>query len=110
MSAQESSSKTPLLVEFSIGPGVRQVARTKKDIPGLAKKTRKALDEAMAGINDMAERVAQTVEKMTKSPSEIEVSFGIKFDAETGVLIAKAGLEASINVTLKWQKRNAEKK
>jgi hypothetical protein len=34
----------------------------------------------------------------------LEVSFGLKLNAETGAIIAKAGTEATINVTLKWER------
>lgn len=39
---------------------------------------------------------------MNNKPGHIEIGFGITFDGEVGVLIAKASMGASINVTLTW--------
>jgi hypothetical protein len=66
-----------------------------------------ALEDAMTLIQNMTTRVRTTIAAMVERPSEIEVAFGIKFDAEAGVLVAKAGVEASINVLLRWKETAA---
>jgi hypothetical protein len=91
----------PVLVEFTPRPGVKQVSLSPDD---LAEKSRKALDSAMDTIHHMARRVVGTINSLVVTPSALEVSFGLKLDAETGAIIAKAGAEASINVTLKWER------
>jgi len=35
---------------------------------------------------------------------EVQVEFGVKLDVEAGALIAKTGVEATINVTLTWER------
>jgi hypothetical protein len=35
-------------------------------------------------------------------PACVEVSFGIKFDIQAGAIIAKTGLESSLNVKMVW--------
>lgn len=89
----------PIRVEFARGPGVQQVALTG---PEALERSARALDDAMGVIRSMADRVRQTIVAMPKRPSGIEISFGIKFDAQAGAVIAKAGVEASINVMFHW--------
>lgn len=95
------NENVPVLVEFTARPGVQQVSLSPAD---LAEKSRKALDSAMNTVHHMARRVVDTINKLADKPSVLEVSFGLKLDAETGAIIAKAGAEASINVTLKWER------
>ena len=52
----------------------------------------------------MARRVRETVDALTDPPSQVEVEFGLKLDAEAGAFIAKVGTEAAINVKLTWEK------
>ena len=52
----------------------------------------------------MAARTVETVKKLSDPPDEVEVSFGLKLDAEAGAVVAKAGTEASINVKLTWER------
>jgi len=89
-------------------PGVQPVAimRGGEQLEELAKKSEKALDQAMNNIYHMAQRVTATMKALPKSelPDKVEVEFGLKLDAEAGAYIAKAGVEASITVTLAWER------
>ncbi len=94
----------PILVQFEPGVGgVGQVSKVGLVSSDLAEKAAAALDKAMNTIHHMARRVTSAMDAMVKKPSEVEVSFGITLDAEAGALVAKAGMEASINVTLVWK-------
>ncbi len=64
-------------------------------------------EKGMELIRACAEQVAATVEKVSQSarPSEVEVELGIKFDGEVGALISKTGIEAHLQVTLKWSRK-----
>ena len=44
---------------------------------------------------------------MVDDPNEIQFEFGIGFSATAGAVIAKAGAEANIKVTLTWKKEGA---
>ncbi len=90
----------PILVEFEIKPGLQQVSLSPADV---VEKSAAALDSAMNTIHHMARRVTSTVDALAARPSLVEVSFGLKLEAEAGAFIAKAGAEASINVKLTWQ-------
>ena len=90
----------PILVEFAVKPGALEVAAAEDPL----EKSAKALDRAMDTVHHMARRVVDTVEALSKQPSQVEVAFGVKFDAEAGAIITKAGVEASINIKLIWTK------
>jgi hypothetical protein len=89
----------PLQIEFSRGPGVQQVALVG---PEAIERSAQALNDAMGIIRQMADRVRATVVAMPVRPEQVEVAFGIKFDAQAGALIAKAGVEAAISIAFRW--------
>jgi hypothetical protein len=92
-----------ILVEFTTGEGLRPVGLfSRKKEPELAEKSNKAIEKAMSTIQRMANRVNSTVGNIDKRPSNVEVEFGIKFDAEVGVIVAKAKMEAGMTVKLGW--------
>ena len=96
---------TPILVEFAPRPGVRQVSLSPDD---LAEKSAQALDRAMGTIRQMAQRVSALRVTLPDEFTQVELEFGLKLEAEAGALISKVGGEASINVTLTWERSDAE--
>lgn len=94
--------KLPILVELTSRSGVQKVALSPTDI---VEKSAKALESAMNTIHGMAQRITNTVDALVKKPSQVEVEFGIKLDGEVGALISKAGVEASLNVKLIWERK-----
>lgn len=92
----------PIIVEFEPRPGMKQVGISPID---MADRSIKALDSAMNAIYYMAKRVNSAVDAIDKKPDGVEVEFGLKLDAETGAIIAKAGIEATLNVKLIWGKQ-----
>lgn len=95
----------PILVELYSRPGLQAVSLSPES---LVDKSTKALDSAMNTIHNMARRVNATVESLAERPTHIEVEFGLKLDAESGAIIAKAGLEASLSVKLIWDRQGAD--
>ena len=95
-----ATNNTPqILIEFPQKPGIQQVSLTPENV---SKKSANALEAAMSTIRQMSDKVAAAVKDIAHKPSEVEIEFGLKFDVESGVLIAKTGMEAGLNVTLKW--------
>ncbi len=96
----------PILVEFEPAAGLRKAARTPEEA---VQEAARALNRAMGLIHHMARRVARTVSAVpvAERPHQAEVTFGLKLDAEAGAVIAKAGMEASINVKLTWEREKA---
>ena len=93
-----------VLVDFD-ADGTEAVAKGVLSVPGdLMEKSQQAIDRAMGTIRGMAARVMDSLKEVSDPPNKVEVSFGIKLDAEAGAMVARAGTEASINVTLTWTK------
>ena len=93
-------SDVAVLVEFQSKPGVQAVSRSPAE---LLERSAKALDQAMITIQYMARRVAATMSSLDAAPEQVEVGFGLNFDIESGVVVARAGVGASINVNLIWK-------
>ena len=91
-----------IIVEFAPVPGVRSVSLTPKDV---IEKSQEAIDDALKKMRGMAKKTAKAIQKIpvSEKPNTISVSFGFKLTAEGGVVLAKAGLEAGINITMTWQ-------
>ena len=98
-------------VEFTLSDGSMVVIESDEDESGVVK----------AGLGDAVERASemfeQTIENARKSamvivdkmrelgPDEVEVTFGLKASGELGnIVVAKAGVEASYSIKLKWKK------
>lgn len=92
----------PILVELTPRPGVQQVSLSPANI---AEQSAKALDSAMNTIHHMARRVSATIDALVDRPTQVEVEFGLKLEAEAGAFISKAGVEASLNVKLTWERK-----
>src|SRR5471032_1171649 len=95
----EPALLTPVLVDFPPRPGVKDVSLGRAD---LAAKSAEALDAAMASIRSMADRVTAAVASAAERPDEVSVEFGLKLDAAAGALLARAGTEAHVTVTMTW--------
>lgn len=93
-----------ILVEFTPRPGVRQVSSFDLTMEQLEELSSKALDSAMGTISQMAQRMRALRDKIPDEFTQVEVEFGIKLDVEAGALLAKAGGEAAISVTLTWER------
>ncbi len=98
----------PILVEFAPAPGVRSVARISTE--ELAEKSKVAVDIAMSTMRAMANKAVKTIKKikLSERPDKVELVFGITLDAEAGALVAKAGAEAAIKVTMTWENKKEE--
>ena len=106
MPAYTIDANEPILVEFTKAPGVEKVTRGMPPAapPNIAEKSAQVLSSAMNAIHNMAQRVKGTIDALPDRPDTVEVSFGLKLDAEAGALVARAGTEASINVKLSWKR------
>jgi hypothetical protein len=88
-----------ILVDLQPVAGMRQVSLNSND---LVEKSKEAIDHAMKSMQGMAKKTVRAIKKIPVSerPHTVEVSFGLKLTAEGGALVAKAGVEAAINVTM----------
>jgi hypothetical protein len=78
--------------------------------PGeMPEKAKQNFETAFGKIRPIAESVIATLYDIPKRP-EIEVEFGLKFNAGAGILIASAGSEANFQVKLTWKQKERENK
>jgi len=105
---QVNTDLPPILVEFTPRPGLQQTGILGLSHAELAEKSSAALDSAMTVMRHMTQRFSESIQtlrqqKFGETPSEIEIEFGIKLDAEVGALLSKAGMEAAVTVKLIWK-------
>ncbi|HEY4302878.1 MAG TPA: CU044_2847 family protein [Gemmatimonadaceae bacterium] len=96
----DAIERTTIIVEFPRRAGVAEVSLTAGDVIA---KSQLALAKTTEAIKEIALRVTAGLEDLVVRPQEIEVTFGLKFDAEAGVVVSKAGVEASVEVKLVWK-------
>lgn len=60
-------------------------------------------DNALGTIRGIAGKLISQITTLPNRPDEVECKIGIKFNAEAGVVIAKASSEGSLELTLKWK-------
>jgi hypothetical protein len=96
-----------ILVDLQPAAGVRSVSADPKDI---AAKSKEAIDHAMKSMRGMAKKTVKAIKEIpvTERPHKVEVSFGLKLTAEGNAMVAKAGMEAAINVTMTWERKEKE--
>jgi tRNA A37 threonylcarbamoyltransferase TsaD len=92
-----------IIVEFAPVPGVRSVSLSPKDA---IEKSQEAIDDALKAMGAMAKKTVKAIKDIPVSerPGTIAVSFGLKLTAEGSAVLAKAGMEAGINVTMTWSR------
>jgi hypothetical protein len=59
--------------------------------------------EAMQTLKAYAATVEDLIKGLDLRPKEVSVQVGLKLKGEAGFIIAKAGTEAEMQVSLKWQ-------
>ena len=105
----EIDPNAQILIDFS-QPGVQPVSGVMRMGPekldDLAEKSQKALNRAMSTVYQMAQQVTATMKALppVDLPNNVEIEFGLKLDAEAGAYIVKSGIEATIRVTLAWER------
>jgi Trypsin-co-occurring domain 1 len=98
----EDRNGSVLLVEVdeeSLG-----IERIRRDENGVVE-AGKRLDEALAAAQPTIRTVIQTLRGL--APDEHEIEFGIKLNAEAGVVVAKSAVEGHFNVKLLWRRADS---
>lgn len=86
-------------------PGYDRVSRASD----LVVKAKVSFDEALAVIRPTAAAVIEASRGLVTPPQEIEVAFGLKFTASTGVIVASGSGEAALDVKLTWSRPGDDK-
>jgi hypothetical protein len=102
------------LIEFPLEDGSSVVvetdeSETRGDVlrggrPGeMIEKAGQTLEAAVGKICPAAAAIIAQLRDLTDPPNEVEMEFGLKLTAGSGVIIALAGTEANFRVTLTWK-------
>lgn len=101
------------LVEFPLEDGTTMMVEIEEpDTGGVVKASRsdviekahETLEKSLEKVKPAAQFILAQLRKLHDAPDEIEVLFGLKLSAESGVILASTSLEANYSVTLKWVK------
>lgn len=93
-----------ILIDFKSRPGI--IETSLPSLEDLAEKSARALEKAKGTIQHMAEYAVETVSSIDPKnrPNKIEMEFGIDFDVEADVIIAKTSAHSSVKVKLSWER------
>lgn len=96
------------LVRFGTGPSAIVVEVAENDY-GVERVSRadggvidagKSLQNAISGVQPTLEEIIKTVKGV--APKQWEIEFGIKLNAEAGVVVAKTAVEGHFMIKLSW--------
>ena len=65
-------------------------------------KANESFESALDRVRWAAEGLLDRLTSLASPPDEVKVEFGVKLNAETGAVIAKAATEANFKINLKW--------
>lgn len=95
---------SPVLIAPAGVAGLRDVALDPSEV---AARTGEALDRAMGTVHHMARRTLAVRNALPQPPTKLALTFGIALDGEAGLaFLAKAGVEATLEVKLEWERRD----
>ena len=96
-----------LLVETVTLPGSEQ---TSGRLDRVGERVVDGFDRAQGAIEAIATRLGETLDELGQravQPDRVEVKFGLKFTAEGGVLVAGSSAEASLEVTIGYDRASS---
>src|SRR5437899_724717 len=87
-----------VLVESEISETGKKVVAAKRQKGG------KKFHEIIDVIKPISKSIIDTIDQMPRKPDSATAEFGLKFSVEGGVILAKASDEASLTVSLTWNR------
>lgn len=88
-----------VLVEVQSGDEITRVGR-QGDVMRSAGRT---FDEALSTVRAAATAALGQFQEMTRRPDTVEITFGVRLDAEVGAVIARTGVQGQLGVKLVWR-------
>ena len=70
-------------------------------------KANATFETALERIRSASESMLNRLTSLAQPPDELEIEFGVKLNAETGAVIAKAATEANFTIHMKWTSAKA---
>ncbi|MEV6956462.1 CU044_2847 family protein [Streptomyces sp. NPDC051183] len=99
----EGPDGTSLLIEAEDdAPGLQRISRDDDGVVQAGRRLQDALNEVRPAIRSVIDSVRSL------GPDEYEVEFGMKLNAESGVVIAKTAIEGHFNVKIHWSRTAAD--
>ncbi len=95
-----SSEESIVLFEMSDSRG--KMTAASRHPQELATKSAQALGQAMGTIHALANRTSETLAKLPQPPATCEVEFGIKVDAQAGVLVSNSAEASNLRIKFVW--------
>lgn len=100
----------PELARFNLESG-GSVHVDVEEIPRVAPVSRRGrildaketFETALSEVRDAAVAALAEFRAMARQPDEVEITFGVRLDAEVGAVIAKTGLGGNFEVKLTWR-------
>lgn len=68
-----------------------------------------AFEAAMAKLKPICTTIVKQAKELVEQPEEFSVEFGVKLNAEAGMVIAKAAAKANLKISVKWKKAEKQK-
>ena len=75
----------------------------------IAAKATQTFQEAVESVKPAVDVLIKGLRKISDSPDEIGVEFGLKINGQVGTVIAASGVEANFKVTLTWKRDEKSK-
>ena len=106
-STTESVANEEILIRIEVDT-VPQITSPYGDTLDAADTLQKVGDlfgQGLALVKNCARSTVSAIQSIEKSalPDEFELQLAVKLDSEVGAVIAKAGAEAQLRVTMKWE-------
>jgi hypothetical protein len=88
-----------VVIEVDEAPGGMQRAANAGEVVAKAGQT---FENAMDRVKPVAVALVSKLRSLGEVPDQVEVEFGLKFNAAAGMLVASAATEANFKVKLAW--------
>jgi len=79
------------------------VVKASLSLDEISERAQGAFNRVLDITRQIASESSKVLRKLTDPPDKIELSFGLKLDADAGTFLARAGTEAQFEVTLTWK-------
>ncbi|MEV3985356.1 CU044_2847 family protein [Nonomuraea sp. NPDC049758] len=92
------------LVESDTGQGVVRAGRGRDAVQASVE----TFEESLARVGQISEMIVQRFTALEGGPDHVRAEFGIKFSAETGMVVVKGTADAHFVLELEWSRSTAE--
>ncbi len=75
--------------------------------PKMIEKLNVTFESVIGKLKPMVETIAGSLSDLVKTPDSVEIEFEVKITADAGVVIARAGSEASLKIKVGWKPSNS---